>query len=572
MSRRLAFWGLASALFATSCVLKVVDPLAPKVSGFVGSADGEPVQGVRVEILASGESVLSNADGMFRFKQVPNGDLDVVVHSGSKSAVSLESLKPNMEYALTVKLDEHDEVFSIDVASRSPSNLNSIAELYSAMVRPEGRLAARSRGIIRTEIFVGGDHELQIELEGMEPDDTYDVHLHPRVESPSTNVLLGTAWSDADGSLSFDYQDFSGHAERRFGQLHDRIVSVRRKNDDQVQLKGSDSRPEEGRRKGKSDLRSTGVLPRADGFVMIKTTPPGREDKGDGETFDIKVQHLERRTTYDVCIRCATGGTSMSGRRSSEQESGKVPLPTSRVAKLDTFILGEPRLVLSSPSVFDVPILVDANMDVRAFKFTVEYHSDCFQDPDFSNLVPGPGLVDQNGNPLTSSDLSIRLLVTDAPNDFANSPWADRRVVVTVNVTNGNKWIRAGEGIGVFSIRFTAAPTFGTTPVPCQFAWDDRLVVGGGSEAPPCFLTRNDNRNVLPEEIFFTTPVFPATFECFATITTNGGGNGFLKLDEKKGDVLPCHPTSVADLEGAQIEIRDGSQAVLVGSVPKLDP
>jgi hypothetical protein len=58
------------------------------------------------------------------------------------------------------------------------------------------------------------------------------------------------------------------------------------------------------------------------------------------------------------------------------------------------------------------------------------------------------------------------------------------------------------------------------------------------------------------------------TLTSFGTLTTNAGGNAFLRIDTKKGDGLPLG-AALADLGGKTLEVRDDAGTViLAGAVP----
>ena len=78
-------------------------------------------------------------------------------------------------------------------------------------------------------------------------------------------------------------------------------------------------------------------------------------------------------------------------------------------------------------------------------------------------------------------------------------------------------------------------------------------------------LERNSGYTLLA-----TNPVSGALEE-FGTLTTNGAGRAYLRIDTKKGGKLPFGAT-LADLAGATIEVRDASDVVvLAGTLPKAE-
>jgi hypothetical protein len=307
------------------------------LTGAVIELDGQTVDrsGVRVEVVETGQSLVTGADGRFSFTGVPAGDFTLQFSDGARlrlaaegaddpagvddssgSGSSSDDLTDDMEDELEDADDDSGSPRLFDVGDDDDVEVRVVlenGEVVEFKRRSDSRMESRSR-LTRASGSPDGDVEGKVKLRSETDRQKFQVeaeHLDPGTEvafyldDPSTDgegfLSIGTMTADVDGEAELEFDTNDGDAlplgASSVAELEGFLVEVRLASDGALLLTGTvPSLPtsvtpaggtplpgEEAR--GKARLAAVGGI--WEGHIEIRTDDDGEQE------FEMEAERLD---------------------------------------------------------------------------------------------------------------------------------------------------------------------------------------------------------------------------------------------------------------------------------------
>ena len=534
-SRRLAI-SLLAAVFLLNCSTSP-EPESIRIEGLVVTTSGQPVDGILVQVDASAIGGRSGPDGRFTLENLPAHELDLDVGARVPVSVGVGAFTSKATNQVIVRLDSEGEAANVDIVRNGCTS--------TVLLRSETATSpARSKITVEAE---EGYEELGIRIERMRENADFQVFIQSDPAARGTLAPIGSIHTvgarnadnlDGVGELSFAAEADFVSTVMPFGTsvtaLQGRRIEIRDETG-AVQLVGTlPLTLVEGNSIVERDyLVRVGGPEDARGNVRVKSTPDCSRDN-----FWVQIKGLERRTTYHICIHCSGAAKTSSG-----GDAHVAGIPTYSLANATAGQGDEVVLAVTLDTAGETVIFAQAVLEYDSTALT-------FLDAELGGDAAGWFLTENPTLPFGTQTAGT-----------------NENVLVQLAHPMGNTFTGVVE---IARLRFrTSATLTGSTclafdPCKSECAPPGQLhtFVNIESGTP---LGGDDDLNLDGGCVTIQE------FDCFE-VTTSQGGEAHLFLKKKQCDILPCGVECVRDLQGAGIEVRDGTgSVVLSGSVPLID-
>jgi hypothetical protein len=526
---------------------------------------GAPVAGAEVRILNAGISAMSDAQGRFSFRQLPDEKLDVEVRAARRSGFRMDELRGNAANDVRIELDARGEMVEATIIRRrggddDDDDDDDRVEAIRRLLRPAGAPDPDAHGKVEIEADGWDDQKLEIEIEDL-PDGVFHVLMQGDLTLPAVADTIGAIhvhddddeeieWETEDGDDlpldAHDITDLYGRKVEIWGPLG-------------LYLVGQVPSPPfiYGKFKGERELQPLVPLPdpEAECEIKIKSRPIKHDER-----FTVKLEDVPPGL-YSVCVRCEATPLCPCPMEMQKQQaaSGAAGSLAQRPGATPAFAM--PRLSMPDTTALPLqfvwmPLRLTTDRGVLFAQATLEW------DAAVAQLVPNQFVL--------GSDAAARGFVLDfnpMPPFAANAP-ATRNAIVQLHHPTGSDSL-VGSGLEIARVQFRVVGDPSETGVV-------RVDGTGEMGRQRTFLTRSTG-DVLPGNIVLdpgsitvTTPVVPGDCTLIGTIFVEpDDDDGKLKFKTKKGDMLPCGVDFVCELQGKPIEIRDaGGTLIFSGTIP----